>query len=346
MTEVKSEIKLTEYAHGAGCGCKLEPGKLKEILSGKTESKKIAELLAGNEGNEDAAVWKIDENNLLISTTDFFMPIVDDAFDFGCIAAANAISDVYAMGAKPALALAILGWPSKLPLSLATEVMNGATSICEKAGIVIAGGHTIESEEPFFGLSVNGFVQPKHLKRNNTVKKGDLLFLTKPLGSGILSTASKRNKLSVELTAKLIASMKKLNSVGESLGKIEGVSAMTDVTGFGLLGHLSEMIAQQSISVKIDSSKVPKMDGVDECIKSFIYPDITTSNFKWIEELVSPLNAEQLFLLCDPQTSGGLLFSASQDTYEEVKSVLIKNDCFFEPIGIVEEYQGKVIFVN
>jgi selenide,water dikinase len=342
-----SEIQLTQFAHGSGCGCKVSPSILKEILAGKKKSKAFANLIVGNEKNDDAAVLKLTEDLLLISTTDFFMPIVDDAFDFGAIASANALSDVYAMGGKPNLALAILGWPlSKLAPELAAKVMQGAESVCAQAGIPIAGGHTIDSQEPFFGLSVNGIVTPKQLKTNTGVKKGDELFITKPLGTGIISSANRRGLVHADELKAAINSMKKLNSVGCELAKISGINAMTDITGFGLLGHLLEMMADSHLSAQINFDKVPRLLGVDQYLKQFIYPDLTTSNYNWVKDSVSELNAEMLFLLCDPQTSGGLMLSVNKESLSDVKQTLMQNDCYYEAIGSFEEFKGKAIFVN
>ncbi len=345
--EEQSEIKLTQFAHGSGCGCKVSPSVLKEILAGKSNTNAFANLLVGNDKNDDAAVLKLTEDLLLISTTDFFMPIVDDAFDFGAIAAANALSDVYAMGGKPNLALAILGWPlSKLPTELAAKVMQGAESVCAKAGIPIAGGHTIDSQEPFFGLSVNGIVAPQQLKTNTGVKKGDILFITKPLGTGIISSANRRGLANANELKEAVDSMKKLNAVGSELGKISGIRAMTDITGFGLLSHLLEMMADSNLSAQIHFDKVPRLAGVNDYIKKFIYPDLTTSNYNWAKDSVSDLNAEMLFLLCDPQTSGGLLLSVAEESLSAVQETLIQNDCYYEAIGYFEEFKGKAIFVN
>ena len=237
------DIKLTQYTKGGGCGCKLAPIALSEILASHQVGKEVSQLLVGNDSRDDAAVYQIDEKNAIISTTDFFMPIVDDAFSFGEIAAANAISDVYAMGGKPIFALAVLGWPlATLPASVAAQVMEGARKTCAKAGIVIAGGHSIESQDPIFGLVVNGIVPVQNLKRNDTAKEGDVLILTKPIGVGILATAQKKELISEQDLTKLLNQLTTINQVGEQLGKIEGVHAMTDVTGFGLLGHLHEMM--------------------------------------------------------------------------------------------------------
>src|SRR4030095_7079417 len=228
-------IRLTQYSHGAGCGCKLAPKVLDEILKSNLAIPDDKNLLVGNSSKDDAAVYDLENGMALISTTDFFMPIVDDAFDFGRIAAANSISDVYAMGGKPILAIAVLGWPvEKIPVELAQKVIDGGRSICNEARIPLAGGHSIDSPEPIFGLAITGIVNKENLKKNNTAEEGDLIFLTKPLGVGILSTAQKRGLLKEEHLQMMIEQMTTLNKTGESLGKIKGLTAMTDVTGFSL----------------------------------------------------------------------------------------------------------------
>jgi len=236
------EIKLTQYSHGAGCGCKISPKILDEILHSSFSMPDNKKLLVGNHSKDDAAVYDLDNGTALISTTDFFMPIVDDPFNFGRIASANAISDVYAMGGKPILAIAILGWPiNKLSPLVARRVIEGSKSICKEAGIPLAGGHSIDSPEPIFGLAVNGLVDIKNLKQNNTAKAGDLWLLTKKIGVGILTTAEKKGILKEENKTLAAEQMMQLNKVGETIGRIPAVHAMTDVTGFGLLGHLIEM---------------------------------------------------------------------------------------------------------
>lgn len=270
---MSDNIKLTQYSRGAGCGCKIAPKVLDEILEGKHSSPLFENLLVGNNNNDDAAVYDLGNGQALISTTDFFMPIVDDAFDFGRIAAANSISDVYAMGGKPVMAVAILGWPvEKLPAELAQKMIEGATAICNEANIPLAGGHSIDSQEPIFGLAVSGIVDIENLKKNNTAQEGDLLFLTKPLGVGILSTAQKRGVLSDEHQTGMIAQMISLNKIGEQLGSIKGVTAMTDVTGFGLLGHLIEMATGSRLSAELYYDKIPIANGVKEYIAQRIFP--------------------------------------------------------------------------
>lgn len=346
MTEKMESIKLTQYAHGGGCGCKIAPGILEKILLNNRTESMHSKLIAGNSGNEDAAVWDLGTGEALVSTTDFFMPVVDKPEDYGAIAAANAISDVYAMGARPIFALAILGWPiEKIPVEVAAQVMKGATEICREAGIVIAGGHTIDSPEPVFGLSVNGLVGIHHLKRNNTARKGDLIFLTKPLGAGIITTASKRGVAPQEHVSEAIGWMKKLNVVGIELASVDGVNAMTDVTGFGLLGHLIEMAVGSRLQALLNGNKIPKMKSVDSYLQQFIYPDMTMKNYAAFKDKCNELSAEILLLLCDPQTSGGLLISADPAHEEEIKRILFNQGCIAEPIGIFADENEKVISV-
>src|SRR5450432_3083874 len=277
----ETSIKLTQYSHGAGCGCKISPLILDKILSGNLTVPDNKKLIVGNHTKDDAAVYDLGNGTALISTTDFFMPIVDDAFEFGRIAAANAISDVYAMGGKPILAIAILGWPINIiPPEIAQKVIEGGRSICMEAGIPLAGGHSIDSPEPIFGLAVNGLADIKNIKQNNTAKEGDILFLTKPLGVGILTTAEKKGLLQERHMRLASDQMMQLNWVGESLGKIEGVHAMTDVTGFGLLGHLVEMAEGSGLSVVIDFEKVPLIiDDLKKYIDQRCVPGGTARNW-------------------------------------------------------------------
>lgn len=345
-------IKLTEFSRGAGCGCKISPQVLEEILHSELAFPNH-DLLVGNSSNDDAAVYDLGNGTALISTTDFFMPIVDDAFDFGRIASANAISDVYAMGGKPLLAIAVLGWPvDKLPAALAKKVIEGAREICEQAGISLAGGHSIDSAEPFFGLAVNGLVPVSHLKKNSSAKEGDLLFLTKPIGVGILSTAQKRKVLKEEHLQVLIEQLVGLNSVGESLGKIVGVSAMTDVTGFGLAGHLIEMAENSGLSSELNYSHVRLCEGVTEYLSQRIVPDATYRNWNSYNKKIGfekEVNVMEAFsTLPDPQTNGGLLLSVNPDSIKEVIEVLnqagLQN--YINPIGRMVSKNEKVILVK
>ncbi len=309
-------------------------------------------LLVGNSSKDDAAVYDLENGTALISTTDFFMPIVDDAFDFGRIASANAISDVYAMGGKPLIAIAILGWPvEKLSAELAQQVLDGSRKICEEAGIPLAGGHSIDSAEPIFGLAVNGLVDKKNLKKNNTAKAGDVLFMTKPLGVGILSTAQKRGLLKEEHLPVMIKQMTQLNKIGEALGKIDGVTAMTDITGFGLLGHLVEMAEGSNLSAEINYAALPVAAGVKEYLSQRIVPDATYRNWNSYSTKVSfekGINVMEAFnLLPDPQTNGGLLIAVKEDAAETVKGLFRKNGLeeFAEPIGKMRPAGEKTIFV-
>ena len=344
---------LTQYSRGAGCGCKIAPKVLDEILKSSITLPDNNKLLVGNHSKDDAAVYDLGNGIALISTTDFFMPIVDDAFDFGRIAAANSISDVYAMGGKPLMAIAILGWPvEKLPVELAQKVIEGGRSICAEAGIPLAGGHSIDSQEPIFGLAVTGIVPIENLKKNNTAQEGDYLFLTKPLGVGVLSTAQKRGLLKEEHLPLMIEQMATLNKIGEELGKIKGVTAMTDVTGFGLLGHLIEMAEGSGLSAEIYYDKLPIAAGVKEYIAQRIFPDATTRNWNAYSEKVKfekGVNVMEAFtLLPDPQTNGGLLVSVKEESVEEVKELFKKNklENFIEPVGKLFVKSEKIVLVK
>src|SRR5258706_3718419 len=348
MIEVK-EIRLTEFSHGSGCGCKIAPSVLEQILS-KSEKKKFSKLLIGNESRDDAAVYDLGNGNALISTVDFFTPVVDDAFDLGRIASANALSDVYAMGGEPILAPAILGWHvDKLPAELASEVMKGAEYICAKANIPLAGGHSIDSVEPFFGLSVNGLVKKENLKANNSAREGDLLFLTKPLGSGILSTAIKRKIISEDDYNAAIKMMISLNDIGEKFGELKSVSALTDVTGFGLLGHLIEMADGSNLSAIINYPDVPIAEAAKKYITQMSCPDNLFRNWNAYEKKVEAEEGSWFIPLCDPQTNGGLLAAVAPDGVDDFLKTLKQNgiDSVTKPIGRLtgkENYSAKIIF--
>jgi selenide,water dikinase len=348
------EIKLTQHSKGGGCGCKISPAILSEILAAHNvgAKNKIPQLLVGNDSRDDAAVYQIDEKTAMISTTDFFMPIVDDAFSFGQIAAANAISDVYAMGGKPIFALAVLGWPlATLPASVAAQVMEGARKTCSDAGIVIAGGHSIDSQDPIFGLVVNGLVAIENLKQNDKAQEGDLLFITKPLGVGIMATAQKRALLSESDLSLLVKQLTTINKAGEAFGKIKGVHAMTDVTGFGLAGHLTEMMTGSNLTAKLAYSKIPIIPEVRNYIAQKAIPGATARNWnasvEGIELDASINEQEASLILPDPQTNGGLLIAVSPNSVSEVLEVLnAAGIVYTEPIGVCEKYQGKRIVVN
>lgn len=353
MQENNEPIKLTQFAHGGGCGCKIAPQVLKEILQTNFSQTDNENLLVGNGSNDDAAVYDLGNGTALISTTDFFMPIVDDAFDFGRVASANAISDVYAMGGKPVLALAILGWPiDKLPASLAQQVLDGARTICQQAGIILAGGHSIDTTEPMFGLAVNGFVDITSLKRNNTAQEGNQLFITKPIGVGMLATAQKRGLLLEEDQTILINQLTQLNTVGYQLGKINGVTAMTDVTGFGLLGHLMEMAEGSGLSAVLNYGGIPKLPSIAHYLQQRIIPDATYRNWNAYSSQVGfgkGVNVMEAFnVLPDPQTNGGLLFAVNTEAVAEVQALLTANNLenFAQPIGQMVAKEEKTIRVE
>ncbi len=346
-------IKLTQFSHGVGCGCKISPKILDEILKSNLTIPDNKNLLVGNSSKDDAAVYDLENGMALISTTDFFMPIVDDAFDFGRIAAANSISDVYAMGGKPLMAIAVLGWPvEKIPVELAQKVIDGGRTVCKEAGIPLAGGHSIDSPEPIFGLAVTGIVEKENLKKNDTAQEGDLLFLTKPLGVGILSTAQKRGLLRDEHLQTMIDQLSALNKIGEALGKLKGVTAMTDVTGFGLLGHLIEMADGSGLSAEIYYDKVPVIEGLKNYIAQRISPDATSRNWNSYHEKIrfeKGMNVMEAFILLpDPQTNGGILFSVNENSKEEIVRLLKENELgnFTEPIGRFIKKGEKVIEVR
>ena len=328
------DIRLTQYSHGAGCGCKISPSVLDEILSNqKTEFEDI-NLIVGNQTKDDAAVYALDEQTAIISTTDFFMPIVDDPFDFGAIAATNSISDIYAMGGQPIMAISILGWPIDiLPASVAREVVAGAKSVCAKASIMLAGGHSIDAPEPIFGLAVTGKADRSQIKTNDKATVGSLLYLTKPLGIGILTTAQKSGLLKqTDLnTAKSL--MLTLNKIGQDLGKVRGVTALTDVTGFGLLGHLIELCEGAGVSAKINFDDVPLIHSIDDYLKENCIPGGTNRNYDSYKEKVGVLSTYQKNVLCDPQTSGGLLVAVNPKDTKEVERIFKSHDLNLVPFG-------------
>ncbi|MDB5281218.1 MAG: selenide, water dikinase SelD [Bacteroidota bacterium] len=341
------QIKLTQFSHGAGCGCKVAPSVLEEILKNTGEHLASANLLVGNETKDDAAVYDMGNGTALISTVDFFTPIVNDPFNYGRIAAANALSDVYAMGGKPFLAIAILGFPvEKIPAEIAQQIIAGGKEVCAKAGVTIAGGHTIDSPEPFFGLSVNGIVAINNLKKNSTAQEGDVLFLTKPLGTGILTTALKRELISGDEIEEAVEQMATLNTFGSILGECDFVHALTDVTGFGLIGHLIEMCDGANISAEINYSAVPLMKGVKELAAKFIYADNTMRNWKSYEGKVQGINGESLLTLCDPQTSGGLLIAVSKRGEGDFRQLAKENGFMLETIGYFTERKSHSIYLQ
>ncbi|MDB5191757.1 MAG: selD [Segetibacter sp.] len=350
---MSNDIKLTQFSHGAGCGCKIAPKVLEEILFSEMVMPSSERLLVGNESKDDAAVYDLGDGTAVISTTDFFMPIVDDAFDFGRIASANAISDVYAMGGKPLIAIAVLGWPiDKIPASVAQQVLEGARSICKEAGIPLAGGHSIDTQEPMFGLAVTGIVSTSAIKQNNKAQLGDLLFITKPLGVGVLSTAQKRGVIDPAILPVMVKQMSTLNKIGEELGKIEGVHAMTDVTGFGLLGHSIEMAEGSGFSAELNYDKVNVLPGVKEHIANKVFAGGTTRNLNSYGFKVDYSNTtdetEVSKVLADPQTNGGILVAVQPCFVEQVKELFLKFglDKFLEPIGQIVEKDEKVVYIK
>lgn len=344
--------KLTEYSKGGGCGCKIAPSVLQQMLH--TDNKgSFDKLLVGNDSNDDAAVYQLDNGTAVISTTDFFMPIVDDPYDFGRVAAANSISDIYAMGGTPIMAIAVLGWPiNKLPPEVAKKVLEGGRSICAEVNIPLAGGHTIDSTDPIFGLAVTGIVSLDRLKKNNTAKAGDLLFLTKRIGVGMMATAMKRKKLKQEDYPVLIKQLTTVNKLGQELSTIPGVHAMTDVTGFGLLGHLVELAEGSGYSAELNYSAVQKMNNIDYYLQEKTIPDATARNWSSYSNKVQfekGVNVMEAFnLLPDPQTNGGLLIAVSEGEVDKITDLFTQNGLqdFLQPIGKVVEKQEKVVYVK
>ena len=327
-------IRLTQYSHGAGCGCKISPKVLDKILHSEQQKFLDPRLLVGNETRDDAAVYDIGNGVGIISTTDFFMPIVDDPFDFGRIAATNAISDVYAMGGKPIMAIAILGWPiDKLAPEVAQQVIEGGRYVCQQAGISLAGGHSIDAPEPIFGLAVTGIVSTEQVKKNSAAKAGCKLFLTKPLGIGILTTAEKKSQLRPEHQGVATETMCQLNKSGADFAHIPGVTAMTDVTGFGLLGHLSEICQGSGVQATLHFSSIPRLPAVEEYITAGCVPGGTSRNFDSYGHLIGKMSDLQKSLLCDPQTSGGLLLAVLPDAEAQVQEIAARHGMTLSVIG-------------
>jgi selenide,water dikinase len=328
MSTSDQPIKLTSFSHGGGCGCKIAPGVLSEILKKSSGFPVPRELMVGIETADDAAVYKLNDEQALIATTDFFMPIVDDPFDFGRIAATNAISDVYAMGGTPIMALALVGMPiNKLPLDTIGEIIRGGESVCAEAGIPIAGGHTIDSVEPIYGLVVMGLVHPSKVKRNADAKAGDVLVLGKPLGVGVLSAALKKDALDATGYAAMIANTTKLNKPGRMLSDMPGVHALTDVTGFGLLGHLLELARGAGLSAQLDMKAIPLLPGVEKLAHDGFFTGASGRNWDAYGkdvELSDSITAAQRALLTDPQTSGGLLVSCDPASVDEVLALFAR----------------------
>ena len=325
LSQAIAEPRLTSLSHGGGCGCKIAPGVLSEILKGTARMPMPPELLVGIETADDAAVYKLNNEQALIATTDFFMPIVDDPFDFGRIAATNAISDVYAMGGTPIMALALVGMPINV-LSTATiaRILEGGESVCRAAGIPIAGGHTIDSVEPIYGLVALGLVHPDRVKRNAGAKAGDVLVLSKPIGVGVMSAALKKEKLDAAGYERMIATTTRLNTPGPELAALEGVHALTDVTGFGLAGHALELARGSGLSAEIEWQQVPLLQGVRELAQAGHVTGASGRNWGgYGAEVALPDNfaEHERALLSDPQTSGGLLVSCAPEALDEVLAI-------------------------
>ena len=322
---MEPEIRLTEFSIGGGCGCKIAPDMLVKLLKSDQNIPYFKDLLIGHSDNDDAAVYDIGDGQGIVSTTDFFTPIVDDPFNFGRIAATNALSDIYAMGALPMMAIAIFGWPTdKIPFHIGQKVIEGGRYVCHKAGLPLAGGHSISSQEPIFGLAVTGSVNLTNLKRNSDAKVGDLLFLTKPLGIGILTTAEKKKILKPAHKHLALECMLQLNDVGHDLGKLDGVNAMTDVTGFGLLGHIIELCRASNVATTLDMTSIPLIDkSIIRYCELGAVPGGSDRNWRSYQESVSGCSRiVHRQLLCDPQTSGGLLISVNKSSVQEVVDVL------------------------
>lgn len=343
---MSAPVRLTQYSHGAGCGCKISPQVLEVILAGSGAQNLDPKLWVGNASRDDAAVYAIDEERGVVSTTDFFMPIVDDPYDFGRIAATNAISDIYAMGGDPIMAIAILGWPvNVLAPEIAREVIRGGRAVCDAAGIPLAGGHSIDAPEPIFGLAVTGLVEKRFMKRNDTATLGCTLYLTKPLGIGVLTTAEKQGLLRDADIGVARDQMCILNTVGSRFGKLAGVTAMTDVTGFGLLGHLVEMADGSRLTARIEASAVPRLDSVDYYLERGCVPGGTQRNFDSYGGRIGKLTDWQKHLLCDPQTSGGLLVAVAPEGQAQFLQTATDLGLSLRPIGTLIERQANAVEV-
>lgn len=340
-------VKLTQYSHGAGCGCKISPALLDSILETARPTLPHPNLLVGNSSKDDAAAYDLGNGTAVLSTTDFFMPIVDDPFTFGRIAATNAISDIYAMGGTPLMAISIFGWPiKKLSADVARCVIDGGRAACDDAGIPLAGGHSIDSPEPIFGLAVTGLVETRYLKQNNTAGPDCEIFLTKPLGIGILSTAQKMGKIEPGHIEPAVAAMCTLNKLGAEIAKFDGVVALTDVTGFGLLGHLGEVCEGSGISATIQYGRVPQLPNVGKYLALDCIPGGNRNNFASYGHKMGTMTEEQQFVLCDPQTSGGLLVVVRKSAVRDFLSLASRAGLALESIGQTRLRGDKLIEVS
>ena len=347
IASAEPNVKLTSFSHGGGCGCKIAPGVLAAILKNSNGFPMPKELMVGIETADDAAVYRLNNDQALIATTDFFMPIVDDPYDFGRIAATNAISDVYAMGGTPIMALALVGMPiDKLPVEIIGRIISGGESICAEAGIPIAGGHTIDSVEPIYGLVVLGLVHPSKVKRNADAKAGDKIILGKPLGVGILSAALKKDALDADGYASMIANTTKLNTPGKALSELDGVHAMTDVTGFGLLGHLLELARGAGLNAQLQMARIPLLPQVHALAERGFITGASGRNWDGYGHdvvLADTITSVQQMVLTDPQTSGGLLVSCDPAAVDSVLALFVKEG--FADAAVIGEMlpgEGKV----
>ncbi|MCC2597230.1 selenide, water dikinase SelD [Pusillimonas sp. MFBS29] len=340
-------VRLTSLSHGGGCGCKIAPGVLSELLAGIPATQPYAALMVGNETSDDAAVYKLNDQQALIATTDFFMPIVDDPYDFGRIAAANALSDIYAMGGSPIMALALVGMPiNVLPKADIAGILQGGAAICAQAGIPVAGGHSIDSVEPIYGLAAMGLAHPDQIRRNSDARAGDVLILGKALGVGILSAALKKNILDADGYKAMIDSTTLLNRPGATLGGLNGVHAITDVTGFGLLGHTLEIARASGLTAKLRYADLPWLAGVQALAAQGAITGASGRNWASYGEhiMLDPsIGGTQQALLCDPQTSGGLLVACAPDTVTQVLDIF-QSEGFAQAavVGELTEGPGQV----
>ncbi|HVE48191.1 MAG TPA: selenide, water dikinase SelD [Casimicrobiaceae bacterium] len=340
----RAALRLTSFSHGGGCGCKIAPGVLREILSKSGPALVPEELLVGIETADDAAVFRINDRQAIVATTDFFMPIVDDPFDFGAIAATNAISDVYAMGGTPLFALALVGMPiDRLPMATIRRILEGGESVCARAKIPVAGGHTIDSVEPIYGLVAIGLVDPANLKRNAGARPGDALVLGKPIGVGIYSAALKKERLSPDGYTAMIASTTKLNTPGIALGALPDVHALTDITGFGLLGHLLEICRGSGVGARVDWNRVPLLPGVAELAREGMYTGASGRNWNGYGgdvDLAKGIGDVERAILTDPQTSGGLLVACSRESVDDVRAIFAREG--FADAAVIGEIVASV----
>jgi selenide, water dikinase len=340
-------LRLTALAHGGGCGCKLSPAVLRELLAEQPASAPFASLLVGTETGDDAAVWRLDDETCIVATTDFFMPMVDDPFDFGRIAATNALSDIYAMGGKPIFALAVVGVPiNNMPTSMIREILRGGATMAAEAGIPVAGGHSIDSPEPIYGLAVVGLVSTKALRRNSEARPRDALILTKPLGVGIYSAAIKKGALSDDAYREMLAFMTRLNVVGAELARDEAVHAMTDVTGFGLLGHSLEMARGAGLTVRLRVDDAPQLAQAESLARAGFVTGASHRNWaSYGQAIVLPDGIEdwRRLLLADPQTSGGLLVACDSSAAPAILARVREGDPQAAIVGRAEEGEPVVV---